>query len=329
MDKNTIFAKSKKQLFMRKRIRVSKDNSRSFVKKIEIKSPKKQATKVISTAHGENKSPYRSPKKQALKIISTAHGERKSKYNVQKKQDSGLIRLNKFIANSGVCSRREADVLIESGVVSVNDKVITEMGYKVLASDTVRYDGKLLKGEKKVYVLLNKPKGFITTTDDPRERKTVMELVRNACKERIYPVGRLDRNTSGLLLFTNDGEMTKRLTHPAFGAKKLYHVELNKPVTKRDMEALIKGLELEDGFCAFDDVQYSEVGESKKVVGVELHSGKNRIVRRMFETLGYEVDRLDRVAFAGLTKKNLPRGHWRLLTDTEISLLSIVPKSKK
>ena len=234
------------------------------------------------------------------------------------------IRLNRFIANSGVCSRREADVLIASGAVTVNGKVVTQMGVKVSTSDVVCYDGERLSHEKKVYLLLNKPKGFITTLDDPQERKTVMSLVEKACKERIYPVGRLDRNTTGLLLFTNDGDMTKKLTHPSFGARKIYHVELDKPITKNDMQSLLDGIELEDGFTRFDDIQFVEYFNDKRVVGVELHSGKNRIVRRMFEALGYYVTKLDRVSFAGLTKKDLPRGRCRFLTEKEINFLKML-----
>lgn len=234
------------------------------------------------------------------------------------------IRLNRFIANSGICSRREADVLIASGAVTVNGKVVSQMGIKVSPDDVVCYDGQRLSNEKKVYLLLNKPKGFITTLDDPQERKTVMSLVEKACKERIYPVGRLDRNTTGLLLFTNDGDMTKKLTHPSFGARKIYHVELDKPLTKNDMQALVDGIELEDGFTHFDDIQFVEYFNDKKVVGVELHSGKNRIVRRMFESLGYYVVKLDRVSFAGLTKKDLPRGRCRFLSEKEINFLKML-----
>lgn len=235
----------------------------------------------------------------------------------------GLIRLNKYISNSGICSRREADELIASGVVTVNGEVVTQMGYKVKPTDVVCYDGQKLSNERKVYLLLNKPKGFITTVDDPQERKTVMSLVKNACSERIYPVGRLDRNTCGLLLFTNDGDLTKKLTHPSFGARKIYHVELDKPLTKADMQTLLNGVELEDGLANFDDIQYVETANSKKVVGVELHSGKNRIVRRMFNHLDYKVEKLDRVCFAGLTKKNLSRGNYRFLTEKEVGFLKM------
>ncbi len=232
------------------------------------------------------------------------------------------VRLNKYLSNAGVCSRREADVLIQTGVVTVNGKIITELGYKIAPDDVIQYDGETINAETKRYVLLNKPKGFITTMDDPRGRKTVMTLVKKACRERIYPVGRLDRETTGLLLFTNDGDMAKKLTHPRYQAKKIYHVELNKPVTKEDMERLLKGVDLEDGKTRVDEVAYIENGSSSEV-GVEIHSGKNRIVRRLFEAMGYVVVKLDRVQFAGLTKKDLPRGFYRHLTEQEISFLKM------
>ena len=232
------------------------------------------------------------------------------------------VRLNKYLSNAGVCSRREADVLIQTGVVSVNGTIITELGYKIAPEDVVQYDGETINAEIKRYVLLNKPKGFITTMDDPRGRKTVMSLVKKACRERIYPVGRLDRETTGLLLFTNDGDMAKKLTHPRYQAKKIYHVELNKPVTKEDMERLLRGVDLEDGKTRVDEVSYIENGNSTEV-GVEIHSGKNRIVRRLFEAMGYVVVKLDRVQFAGLTKKDLPRGYYRHLTEQEVSFLKM------
>ncbi len=236
--------------------------------------------------------------------------------------DKGLIRLNRYIANAGICSRREADDLITTGCVSVNGKVITEMGYKVKPGDEVNYSGQKLKTEKHVYILLNKPKDYITTAEDERGRRTVMELIKDACKERVYPVGRLDRNTLGLLLFTNDGEMTKKLTHPKHKVQKLYHVELDKNLKQDDLLKIQKGIELEDGFIQPDEVSYA--GESKREVGILIHSGRNRIVRRIFEQLGYEVIRLDRIMFAGLTKKELPRGRWRRLTDKEISFLKMI-----
>lgn len=238
----------------------------------------------------------------------------------------GPIRLNKYIANAGICSRREADVLISTGAITVNGEVVTEMGHKVMPTDEVRYGDKVLQREKPVYVLLNKPKDYITTTDDERDRANVMELVRDACEERIYPVGRLDRDTTGLLLFTNDGDLTKKLTHPSSAIEKTYAVELDKPFASVDMDMLRNGVELSDGKITPDEVEYT--GESKKEVGVTIHSGKNRIIRRMFESLGYEVVKLDRVIFAGLTKKDLPRGHWRFLTKNEVSFLKMLAKPK-
>lgn len=226
------------------------------------------------------------------------------------------IRLNKYIAQSGVCSRREADTLIENGKIRVNDKVITEMGYQVQTGDKVYYENKLLSREKLVYVLLNKPKDFITTTDDPQERKTVMNLVATACDERIYPVGRLDRNTTGLLLLTNDGELSKKLTHPSHEISKVYQVELDMPLSNKHFENIQEGIELEDGLIKIDDIALLD--NSGRNLGIEIHSGKNRIVRRIFESLGYQVTRLDRVMFAGLTKKDLPRGKWRYLSEKEI-----------
>lgn len=251
------------------------------------------------------------PQKQ--KVLSLADNEKQ-----------GLVRLNKYISNAGICSRRDADVLISTGAVSVNDEIITELGYKVKPTDVVRYGDKILQNEKPVYILLNKPKDYITTTSDERGRKDVMELVRGACKERIYPVGRLDKNTTGLLLFTNDGDMTKRLTHPKHGIEKTYHVELNKNFANIDMCALRQGIELEDGIITPDEVAF--VGESKRDLGITIHSGKNRIVRRIFEFLGYEVVKLDRVVFAGLTKKDLPRGKWRFLTQAEVNILKMTVK---
>ena len=237
---------------------------------------------------------------------------------------TGIIRLNKFLADAGVCSRREADVLIQAGTVTVNGQVVTEMGMKVSVNDKVIYDGQTLNRETLRYVLLNKPKGYITTSDDPYERKTVMELVANACTERIYPVGRLDRNTTGLLLFTNDGELAKKLMAPRHNVSKLYHVELDKPLTKTDLLKIAAGIELEDGIAEVDEIAWVTDAESKKEVGIKIHSGKNRIVRRIFETIGYEVIKLDRVIFAGLTKLNLTRGKYRHLTPKEIALLKAV-----
>ena len=230
------------------------------------------------------------------------------------------IRLNKFLANAGVCSRREADTFIEAGVVSVNGVVVTELGTKVKRSDEVKFHDQLVTLEKKVYVLLNKPKDYVTTSDDPQNRKTVMDLVKGACPERIYPVGRLDRNTTGVLLLTNDGELASKLTHPQFLKKKIYHVHTDKPVTAADMQQIAQGIELDDGEIHADAIEYAHVTD-KKQVGIEIHSGRNRIVRRIFEHLGYKVTKLDRTYFAGLTKKNLKRGDWRFLTEQEVNML--------
>ena len=232
------------------------------------------------------------------------------------KPSSDLIRLNKYISNSGVCSRREADDLISNGLITVNGKSITELGYKVKATDDVRYEGRRLKSEKPVYILLNKPKGYITTTDDPQERNTVMQLIQGACKERVYPVGRLDRNTSGLLLLTNDGDLTDKLTHPSYNVKKIYKAELDKPLTKADFEKIKDGVRLEEGKAMVDDLAI--VSDDGKTIGVEIHIGWNRIIRRIFEALGYEVIKLDRSVYATLDKKDLSRGHWRFLRQDEI-----------
>ncbi len=246
----------------------------------------------------------------------------KIKNNIDK--NDNLIRLNKFIANSGICSRREADKLIQIGAISVNGKIITELGTKISPTDKVQHGGETLSTEKPVYILLNKPKGYITTTDDPYERKTVMILVEKACKERIFPVGRLDRNTTGVLLFTNDGKLAKTLTHPKHEIKKIYHVVLNKPLTTTDIKTVATGIELEDGLIKVDKIAFIEDGTDKTQIGIEIHSGRNRIVRRIFESLNYKVVRLDRVTFAGLTKKDTPRGKWRFLKDYEINILKMI-----
>lgn len=238
------------------------------------------------------------------------------------KEETDEIRLNRYIANAGICSRREADDLISSGQISVNGKIITEMGYKVRPTDVVKYGKKALNPEKMVYILINKPKDYITTTDDPEERKTVLDLIAGACSERVYPVGRLDRNTTGLLLLTNDGELAEKLTHPSSGIKKIYQAELDKPIATEDFEQLQAGVELEDGFIRPDEVGL--VTPDAQVVGLEIHSGRNRIVRRMFEHLGYEVQKLDRTVFAGLNKKDLPRGKWRFLTEKEVIKLKFL-----
>ncbi len=290
---------------------------------------------------GENKSRNRANEK-GIRGKRSKPGEnnpkfketgRKSKFKTKDKRkttrptktnqgNSEGIRLNRYISNSGVCSRREADEFIKAGVVTINGKAVTELGTKVVDGDIVKFDGRTLYPEKKVYVLLNKPKNYVTTTDDPHADKIVMDLVKNACSERIYPVGRLDRNTTGVLLFTNDGELSKRLTHPSYSHKKIYHVTLDKSVTKQHIVDIANGIELEDGPIAADAISYISP-DNKLEVGIEIHSGKNRIVRRIFEHFGYHVRKLDRVYFAGLTKKNLPRGKWRILSQKEVGFLKM------
>ena len=246
--------------------------------------------------------------------------KKRIEYNEEHIDPTVPVRLNKFLANAGVCSRREADEFIQAGVVTVNGKVVTELGTKVLRTDDVKFHDQTVKMEKKVYVLLNKPKDTVTTSDDPQQRKTVMDLVKNACPERIYPVGRLDRNTTGVLLLTNDGDLASKLTHPKFLKKKIYHVFLDKNVTAHDMQQIATGITLDDGEVHADAIEYASPTD-KSQVGIEIHSGKNRIVRRIFESLGYRVVKLDRVQFAGLTKKNLRRGDWRFLTEKEVDML--------
>ncbi len=272
--------------------------------------------------YDDDKKPYTPRLSKPERVVERSKKVGPSKTSTQKNVSDGAVRLNRYVANSGVCSRREADVLIATGVVTVNGKIVVEMGYKVNPTDVVSYGGVPIKNEVKKYLLLNKPKDYITTMDDPEERKTVMELTRNACKERLYPVGRLDRNTTGILLFTNDGDMTAKLTHPKFLVRKIYHVILDKKITSEDFKHIAEGIELSDGLIKPDALEY--VGEGKSELGVEIHSGRNRIVRRMFEHLGYEVMKLDRVAFAGLTKKDLPRGKFRFLTEKEIDFLKML-----
>ena len=233
-----------------------------------------------------------------------------------------VVRLNKFIANSGVCSRREADTLIQSGVVTVNGEVVTELGVKVnILTDDVRFNGQRLKGEEKVYIVMNKPKGYVTTASDPHAEKTVMELLKG-CPTRVFPVGRLDKNTTGVLMFTNDGEMAERLTHPSYNKKKIYQVVLDAPLTDEDQQKILAGIELSDGVVAADELEFIDAPDHRQL-GIEIHSGKNRIVRRIFESLGYEVRALDRVYFAGLTKKGLKKSDWRYLTEGEVNILKM------
>ncbi len=261
-------------------------------------------------------------KKPSLYRKSTKKQYKKIKENPKSDESSG-VRLNKYIANSGICSRREADTYIEHGSVEINGKLITEMGYKVQPGDIVRFDGTAITPEQKKYVLLNKPKNYITTMDDDRGRKTVMELITNASKERIYPVGRLDRNTTGLLLFTNDGDLAKKLTHPKHNVRKLYHASLDRKLELKDLEKLRGEVIIEGRKVFIDAISYVN-GEPKSEIGIEIHSGRNRIVRKIFEHVGYKVNKLDRVVFAELTKKNLPRGRWRELTNLEVSNLQIL-----
>lgn len=271
---------------------------------------------------GFRQRPAERPAKRAVVRTKTAYsaGEIPESYpRFAAPKQEGEIRLNRYIAQSGLCSRREADDLIADGKVTVNGVVVTEMGTKVQPTDEVCVNENRVVSEKKVYILLNKPKGFVTTVEDEHAAKTVMDIVKGACAERIYPVGRLDKNSLGVLLMTNDGDLTKTLTHPSYEKRKVYQVTLDKPLTKADMEQIVEGITLEDGFIQADEVSY--VNESKKEVGIEIHSGRNRIVRRIFEHQGYTVTKLDRVLFAGLTKKNLKRGQWRFLTPQEVAML--------
>ncbi len=242
---------------------------------------------------------------------------------IDKDLHKDTIRLNKYIANAGICSRREADTLIKQGLVEVNGKPVTEMGYQVQKTDKVVFDGQNITPEKPVYVLLNKPKGYISTTKDDKARKTVMELVANASPYRVFPVGRLDRSTTGVILLTNDGHLTKKLTHPSFDVRKIYHVVLDRKLSGEDLKTIADGIRLEEGVAHVDSVSYIE-GKPKNEIGIELHIGWNRVIRRIFQRLGYEVEALDRVMFAGLTKKNIKRGHWRILTDLEVNNLKML-----
>lgn len=320
------FPKRESRSFDSRPERAARVEKKPFAGKEGDEKPFRKSESFESKPEGEDKPfrksssnyglPYkRKPFDKARDIKST----KRTRAEEKPKTDSDLIRLNKFIANSGVGSRREADELIKMGLVTVNGQTITEMGHKVKITDEVRYEGKKLKAEKPVYILLNKPKGFITTTDDPQERNTVMNLVANAGKERIYPVGRLDRNTTGLLLLTNDGDLADKLTHPSYNVKKIYKVELDKPLTKNDFIKIKEGVHLEEGKAIVDDL--AVVGDDNQTIGIELHIGWNRIVRRIFESLGYEVVKLDRVVYAGLDKKDLARGQWRFLKPEEIVTL--------
>ena len=264
---------------------------------------------------------YKKPDEQEDKAKSFILKRKLDKISKQVEKDT--IRLNKYIANSGICSRREADELITQGLVEVNGKVVTEMGYQVQKTDRVVFDGQSITPEKPVYVLLNKPKGYVSTTKDEKARKTVMDLVANASPYRLFPVGRLDRQTTGLNLLTNDGHLTKKLTHPSFGVKKIYHVTLDRKLSVEDLRTIADGVRLEEGVAEVDSISYIE-GKPKNEIGIEIHIGWNRVVRRIFKKMGYEVEALDRVIFAGLTKKNIKRGHWRILTEMEVNNLKML-----
>ncbi len=345
-DDNRNFSKSKRSFdkSSRPKRRFDDDEEDGFRPKRSFKGDKKSSYddrrgkkdfKGSKRRFEDDKKPRRRDVTAESEILTEIVNRRRKegRYSPQKQrilslefeEQHGPVRLNKYIANAGICSRRDADVLIASGAITVNGEVVTEMGHKVMPTDEVRYGDKVLQREKPVYVLLNKPKDYITTTDDERDRANVMQLVRDACEERIYPVGRLDRDTTGLLLFTNDGDLTKKLTHPSSQIEKTYYVELDKNFANIDMAALRNGLELNDGVIIPDEVEY--VDDSRQHVGITIHSGKNRIVRRMFEFLGYEVVKLDRVVFAGLTKKDLPRGQWRFLTKKEVAFLKMLSKN--
>lgn len=281
--------------------------------------PSAGSSRDVKPREGADSRPFRKREESQPRDTEFNRPERTVIAPVRKtNEDKGLIRLNRYISNAGICSRRKADELIAAGIITVNGEAVTELGHKVdPAKDQVRYNGELLKREKKVYVLLNKPKDYITTTDDPQERRTVMQLVDKASRERIYPVGRLDRNTTGLLLMTNDGDLADKLSHPKNGITKIYNVELDKSLSQGDLNKIAFGLELEDGLIKPDNISYVS-GGTKKEVGIQIHSGKNRIVRRIFEHLGYNVEKLDRVVYGNLTKKDLPRGRWRYLEEHEL-----------
>ncbi|MCI5059165.1 MAG: rRNA pseudouridine synthase [Flavobacteriales bacterium] len=290
----------------------------------KIKKGKSEDKRDTRDAKSRSDSRDTKPKRGGKKVADKrnfSHSKSKPKKSLK---TSDEVRLNKYIANAGICSRREADKLIEAGAVKINGKVVTQLGTKVKPGDTVQLGEETLAGQKKVYILLNKPKDYITTVSDPQGRRTVVQLLRGACKERVYPVGRLDRMSTGLLLFTNDGEMARKLTHPSSNVRKVYHVILDKKITKVHMEELVKGVKLDDGISQADRVEYVQGADSKKAIGIELHSGKNRVIRRMMEALGYKVVKLDRVLFAGISKKGIPRGKWRKLTEKEIGYLQIL-----
>lgn len=301
-------------------------NKSNAQKKEEIRQEKRKARAEKRAWFDEQKKRAQEERSAGRSAGASAYAKKPAKTAVAVATPAQMP-LNKYIAHCGVCSRRDAALLIKEGKVKVNKEVVTEPGYKVQEKDEVRFNGKLVTPQKElIYILLNKPKDYITTSDDPQGRKTVLELVKQATPMRIYPVGRLDRNTTGVLLLTNDGELTQKLSHPSFQVKKVYEVTLDKPLEKQDFEQLLKGVQLEDGFIAPDAIGYADA-KDKRIVGVEIHSGRNRIVRRMFEHLGYDVKGLDRVLFANLSKKNVDRGKWRHLSEKEVRLLKFLNKS--
>lgn len=287
------------------------DGTRSHFQR-DTNAPRKPRTEMGGRPHRQRTADYNPHAKYSMK--------KQIEYKETHIDPDAPIRLNRFLANAGVCSRREADDFIAAGVISVNGQIVTELGTKVKRTDSVMFHNQPVSIEKKVYILLNKPKDYVTTSDDPQKRKTVMDLIKGACRERVYPVGRLDRNTTGVLLFTNDGELASKLTHPQFRKKKIYHVFCNKNVSPEDIQKIAEGIQLDDGEIHADAIEYASPTD-KKQIGIEIHSGRNRIVRRIFESLGYKVVKLDRVLFAGLTKKNVKRGDWRFLTEQEVNYL--------
>lgn len=314
---------------------MSQSEAKSFEKNYDQAASRKSGGKRVGKSFGASKfakgtvsktgsklfKNYERPENEGEKTRSFVQKRRFEK--IAKEVPKETIRLNKYIANSGICSRREADELIQQGLVEVNGKVMHEMGYQVQKTDRVVFDGQGIIPEKPVYVLLNKPKGYISTTKDEKARKTVMDLVANASPYRLFPVGRLDRSTTGVILLTNDGHMTKKLTHPSFNMKKIYHVTLDRKLDRADLNAIAEGIRLEEGIAEVDSISYIE-GKPKNEVGIEIHIGWNRVVRRIFGRLGYEVELLDRVMFAGLTKKNIKRGHWRILSELEVNNLKMM-----
>ncbi len=291
------------------------EKPRRFNKPFNDDSGEKRSYDRKERSSGRFEKPYR--KKDDNKKYS-----KKGKETSEQLSD-GQVRLNRYIANSGICSRREADELITAGLISVNGEIVTTMGTKVSQNDVIKYNGETIRNEKPMYLLLNKPKDYITTMDDPQDRRTVMHLIAGACKERVYPVGRLDRNTTGVLLFTNDGDLAKKLTHPSYEVQKIYHVELDRNLKSSDKEKIKEGVMLDDGIAVVDDIQYDGGFNDKKQIGIEIHSGKNRIVRRIFESMDYNVIKLDRVVFAGMTKKDIARGKWRFLSEMEVNALKM------